>query len=76
MTPWLVHGLWSAGSAVVCLDARRVSRPADAANKTDQNDAEGSAQVGRNGWYRAVHVKSLGSTEPDRFAAHGLNLSA
>src|SRR4030095_7240323 len=28
-------------------------------NKTDENDAEGLAQVMRTGWYRAVHVKSL-----------------
>jgi len=28
-------------------------------NKTDQNDAEGLAQVMRTGWYRPVHVKSL-----------------
>ncbi len=28
-------------------------------NKTDENDAEGLAQVMRTGWYRSVHVKSL-----------------
>ena len=28
-------------------------------NKTDQNDAEGLAQIMRTGWYRSVHVKSL-----------------
>jgi len=28
-------------------------------NRTDQNDAEGLAQVMRTGWYRPVHVKSL-----------------
>lgn len=28
-------------------------------NKTDQNDAEGLAQVMRTGWYRSVRVKSL-----------------
>lgn len=28
-------------------------------NKTDQNDAEGLAQVVRTGWYRSVHVKSF-----------------
>jgi hypothetical protein len=28
-------------------------------NKTDQNDAEGLAQIMRTGWYRPVHVKSL-----------------
>jgi hypothetical protein len=30
-------------------------------NKTDQNDAEGLAQIMRTGWYRAVHVKSFDS---------------
>ena len=30
-------------------------------NKTDQNDAEGLAQIVRTGWYRSVHVKSFGS---------------
>lgn len=28
-------------------------------NKTDQNDAEGLAQIMRTGWYRLVHVKSF-----------------
>ena len=28
-------------------------------NKTDQNDAEGLAQIMRTGWDRSVHVKSL-----------------
>ena len=28
-------------------------------NKTDQNDAEGLAQIMRTGWYWPVHVKSL-----------------
>ena len=30
-------------------------------NKTDQNDAEGLAQIMRTGWYREVHVKSFES---------------
>jgi len=30
-------------------------------NKTDQNDAEGLAQIMRTGWYRSVHVKSFDS---------------
>lgn len=60
MTPWLVHGMRGAGLDVKCLDARQVKVALQMRlNKTDENDAEGLAQIMRTGWYRAVHVKSL-----------------
>jgi hypothetical protein len=47
-------------------------------NKTDQNDAEGLAQIISAGWYRSVHVKSLDplSGYSNGFAAGTLASSA
>ncbi len=60
MTPWLVHELRAREFDVTCLDARHASAALKMQmNKTDQNDAEGLAQIMRTGWYRPVHVKSL-----------------
>ena len=50
------------GLDVVCLDARHARAALKMQiNKTDQNDAEGLAQIVRTGWFRAVHVKSFDS---------------
>jgi transposase len=60
MTPWLVHELRARGLEIACLDARHARAALKMQlNKTDQNDAEGLAQIVRTGWYRSVHVKSL-----------------
>jgi transposase len=60
MTPWLVHELRGRDLTVVCIDARHARAALSMQlNKTDQNDAEGLAQIMRTGWYRSVHVKSL-----------------
>ncbi len=57
---WHFHGLKSLGVPVVCIDARHAKAAlAMQVNKTDENDAEGLAQIMRTGWFRAVHVKSF-----------------
>jgi transposase len=62
MTPWLVHELRDRALDVTCLDARHARAALKMQiNKTDQNDAEGLAQIMRTGWYRSVHVKSFDS---------------
>lgn len=51
MTPWLVHELRARELNVICLDARHASAALKMQmNKTDQNDAEGLAQI----MYRAT----------------------
>lgn len=37
--------------------------------KTDRNDARKIAQVARTGWYKPVHVKSIGSQQAPTLAA-------
>ena len=71
MTPWLVHELRNLGLKVVCLDARQARAALKMQiNKTDQDDAEGLAQIVRTGWYRAVHVKSYVNGEGHTYQAH------
>ena len=77
MTPWLVHELRGRGLTVTCLDARHARAALKMQiNKTDQNDAEGLAQIMRTGWYRSVHVKSFDSHRARACWARELNSSA
>jgi hypothetical protein len=51
MTPWLVHELRNLGFEVVCLDAWHARAALKMQiNKTDQNDAEGLAQIVSSGF--------------------------
>ena len=76
MTPWLVHELRNFGLEVVCLDVRHARAALEMRiNKTDQNDAEGLAQIVRTGWRRFVHVKAL-ERHRAPFSAQGRNSSA
>jgi transposase len=52
MTPWLAHELRSRRLDVTCLDARHARAALKMQiNKTDQNDAEGLAQIMRRSGY-------------------------
>ena len=54
MTPWLVHERRGRGLDIVCRDAGHASAALRMQlNQTDQNDAEGLAQIMRTGWLSA-----------------------
>jgi transposase len=57
---WHFHALKELGIPIICIDARHAKAALQMqVNKTDENDAEGLAQIMRTGWFRAVHVKSF-----------------
>ncbi|WP_245508933.1 IS110 family transposase [Bradyrhizobium nanningense] len=59
---WLTANLIELGLPAVSLEARQVKAALSAMPvKTDRNDARGIAQVVRTGWFKPVHVKSIGS---------------
>ncbi len=77
MTPWLVHELRNLGLEVICLEAKHTRAAVEMQiNKTDQNDAEGLAQIVRTGWYRSVPSSRSKAIACMLFWAQGLNSSA
>ena len=57
----LYHGLRERGVPVVCIESRQACQALKslATHKTDRNDARVWAHLGRTGFFKAVHVKSL-----------------
>jgi len=71
LTQYLTYGLSEAGFEVICMEARQVAASLAAMrNKTDRNDARGSAQMMRVGLYRPVHVKTLRSQKLRMLLTH------
>ena len=64
LSAWLHAGLKRAGFYTVLLETRHVKAALSAMMvKTDRKDARWLAQLIRNGWFRPVHAKSMGSQE-------------
>jgi len=62
LSVWFYHALTEKGVPAICIDARHAKAALDMApNKTDQNDADGLAQIAEVGFYREVRVKSFDS---------------
>ncbi len=61
MAPTLYHGLNALGLPVVCIETRQAYQALKSlgTHKTDRNDARGLAHLGRTGFFKPVHVKSL-----------------
>lgn len=62
LSNWLWHQLRALGFPAICLDARQANVALSMRiNKSDQNDAKGSAEIARMGWYREAAAKEAES---------------
>lgn len=62
LSVWIFHALAAEGLPAICIDARHAKAALDmAANKTDENDADGLAHLAEVGFYREVRVKGFDS---------------
>jgi transposase len=61
MAPTLYHGLDALRLPVICIESRQAYQALKSlgTHKTDRNDARGLAHLGRTGFFKPVHVKSL-----------------
>ena len=58
LAEWVANEVEAAGHEAVLVDARAAKHLVRSAKKTDARDAHTLAQMGRSGWYTAVHRKS------------------
>lgn len=62
LSVWFYHTLCAEGLPAICIDARHAKAALDmAANKTDENDADGLAELAEVGFFREVRVKGFDS---------------
>ncbi|MBT8430435.1 MAG: IS110 family transposase [Gammaproteobacteria bacterium] len=63
LAEWVAAEVEEAGHEPVLVDARAAKHLVSSAKKTDARDAHTLAQMGRSGWYSAVHRKSAAARE-------------
>ena len=71
LSQWLFSALAEAELPVICVETRHMRAALKAQiNKTDRNDARGTAQMMRVGLYRPVHVKTVRSQKLRMLLTH------
>jgi len=60
LSTWFYHALTAEGIPAICIEARHAQKVLDETLiKTGANDADGLAQLGEAGFYKAVRVKAF-----------------